>query len=217
MYLHDPKHLAINYLKLYGREQFRPEPGASSFLEIEPTQVIHVNQESDPCITEKDNLRNMWDCITDHVYQDINCSLPWSSKKVAPLCSSPEEYDTYHTRSMDILSFDTDQIERTIHCTPACNRIEYSSKLFSTIKDPILTDKMIINLYFAKDKFPVKEQYYIYDGAVFIADFGSYLGLLLGYSLLAFYDILRRLIKTIFENCNRRLSREEKKGICVQK
>ena len=210
MLLHDPNHRALNYLKLYGREQIRPELGAQSWLEIEPTEVIYVNQKSNPCIIEKDNLRNMWDCITDHVYKDINCSLPWSSKRVAPLCSSPEEYDTYHTRTMDILSFDADHIERAIHCTPACNRIEYSSKLFSTVKDPTLTDKMIIILYFAKDKFPVKEQYYIYDGANFIADFGGYLGLLLGYSLLAFYDTLVELIKTIYEKCNKRRQRKDK-------
>ena len=207
MYVHDPYHLAINYLKLYGREQIRPEPGARSVFEIEPTEVIHVNQEHYPCITGRDNLQNMWDCITDHVYQDINCSLPWSSKKVAPQCSTPVEYDTYHTRTVDIWSFDTDHIEREIHCSPACHRIEYSSKLFSSHQDPTLTDKMIIQLYFAKDKFAVKEQYFIYDGAVFIADFGSYLGLLLGYSLLAFCDTLRHLVKTIFGKCNKRLPR----------
>ena len=212
IYLHDPKHLTLNIVKLYGKDKIKPEPGRSTTYETEPTEVYHINKENDPCIPEKENVENMWDCITDHIYQDMNCSLPWSYKKTAPLCSSPGEYDTYHTRTTTALNFDTGDIEKAIHCIPACKRIEYSTKLERVLKEEhrITDDKLEIQIYFNRDKFPVKEQYYIYDGANFIADFGGYLGLLLGYSLLAFYDTLVELIKTIYEKCNKRRQRKDK-------
>ena len=42
--------------------------------------------------------------------------------------------------------------------------------------------------YYASNKIRVKEEYYTYDSSNLIADFGGYLGLLLGYSILGFYD-----------------------------
>ena len=42
-----------------------------------------------------------------------------------------------------------------------------------------------------------------------IADFGGYLGLLLGYSLLGFYDTLMDLCEKLFEKCNRRENGKE--------
>ena len=206
IYLHDLNHLTMNIVKLYGKDKIKPEPGASTTFETEPTEVYHINQESDSCIPEKENVENMWDCITDHIYQDMNCSLPWLSKNAGPLCSSRGEYDTYHTRTITALNFDTGDIEKSLHCIPACKRIEYSTKFESSFKgEPsIADDKLEIQIYFNRDQFPVKEQYYIYDGANFIADFGGYLGLLLGYSLLAFFDTLVDLINTIFKKCNER-------------
>ena len=89
--------------------------------------------------------------------------------------------------------------------------MEYSVKLFNTAPDPALVDEWGVSIFFAKDKFPVKEQFYIYDTPNLIADFGGYLGLLLGYSLLGFYDTLMDLCEKLFEKCNgrRQSGREE--------
>ena len=38
------------------------------------------------------------------------------------------------------------------------------------------------------------EEYYVYDFAMFFADFGGHVGLLLGYSLLTFYDQVKGII-----------------------
>ena len=52
--------------------------------------------------------------------------------------------------------------------------------------------------------YSIAPQFYIYDTPNLIADFGGYLGLLLGYSLLGFYDTLMDLCEKLFEKCNRR-------------
>ena len=53
---------------------------------------------------------------------------------------------------------------------------------------PPVGSYVVIGLYYVSNKVTVKEEYYTYDTANIIADFGGYLGLLLGYSILGFYD-----------------------------
>ena len=116
----------------------------------------------------------------------------------------PAEYDLYWAYSLASLEHNTDYIENVAKCMPGCKRVEYTAKLFNTAPEPALTDQWELSIFFAKDKFPVKEQFYIYDTPNLIADFGGYLGLLLGYSLLGFYDTLMDLCEKLFERCNRR-------------
>ena len=52
-------------------------------------------------------------------------------------------------------------------------------------------------LYYGTSRITVKEQYYTYGFDSFIADIGGYLGLLLGNSILGFYDG----ISGIYEKC----------------
>ena len=51
-------------------------------------------------------------------------------------------------------------------------------------KDKVL----ILKLYYARNRVTVRRQYYTYTLEHLIADLGGCLGLLLGYSLLGFYD-----------------------------
>ena len=51
-----------------------------------------------------------------------------------------------------------------------------------------------ITLFFRYTEY---EQYLTYDYRSFVADFGGYLGLLLGSSLLTFYDLFKRWATTI--------------------
>ena len=98
----------------------------------------------------------------------------------------------------------SEYIEQVAKCTPGCKRVEYLSKLVRTSKDPSMNDEWRLKIYFAKDMFPVKEQFYIYDNANLIADFGGYLGLLLGYSLLGFYDSLMDFFEYLFLKCQQK-------------
>ena len=176
----------------------------SSTYQIDPIEVHHISQDHEPCTSEEDKITNIWECLTDHIFSKINCTLPWvaeAKNKDAHLCSSPEEYDLYHDLTVGSLYTNSEYIENVAMCTPGCKRTEYSSKLQYTIKDPTLSDKWVLRIYFVRDKFPVKEQFYIYGTANLIADFGGYLGLLLGYSLLGFYDSLMDFFEYMYKKC----------------
>ena len=49
-----------------------------------------------------------------------------------------------------------------------------------------------------------RKQYLIYDENHFIADFGGYLGLLLGSSLLSVYDKIKRWLKSLIKLLSRK-------------
>ena len=47
----------------------------------------------------------------------------------------------------------------------------------------------------------VKRDVLIYDGFNFIADFGGYMGILLGLSILSIFDVISNWIQTDMNNC----------------
>ena len=65
-----------------------------------------------------------------------------------------------------------------------------------------------VQFFFSSNTFQKTSQYLAYDIQNLIAEFGGYLGLLLGYSLLDFYDITRVVMKSLW----RRKSKWEKKN-----
>ena len=194
---------------MYGQEIINGQSGMVSGTwsqyTIYPLEVNHINQEKEPCISESNKITNIWDCLTHHIYTRLNCTLPWVEKAQngnIHLCSSPEEYDLFQAIAIQSMNLDSEYIEKVAKCIPQCKRTEYSAKLrFSAAGDPSLAGKWLLRIYFGRDKFPVKEQFFIYGTANLIADFGGYLGLLLGYSLLGFYDTLVGFLVRVFKRC----------------
>ena len=193
---------------LYGKELINVQSytvsGTWTEYRVEPIEIQHINQDNAPCISDKTAVINMWDCIKEDMYSKLNCTLPWMAKAGdVNLCSSPQEYDIFFSEMDEGFSHNTEYLEKVAKCTPACKRVEYSAKLHNTWPVEALTDQWILAILFAKDMFPVEEHFYIYDAPNLIADFGGYLGLLLGYSLLGFYDTLMDLCEMIIEICNK--------------
>ena len=175
--------------------------GTLSQYHVDPIEVNYVDQENEPCISKEDNVKDLWPCITDHLYSKLNCTLPWVAEKEnksGNLCSLPEEHDLYHATIINGMHQNSEYIEKVAKCIPGCNRTEYSAKLAYNGHDPTISDKWKFTMNYVKDKFPVKEQFYIYGIENLIADFGGYLGLLLGYSLLGFYDNLVDFLEFLF-------------------
>ena len=217
--MHDRNHFTISSILLYGKEMIYGESslvsGTWAEYQVEPVEVNQVQQDDAPCEVESDNVKNMWDCLKAHNLKGMGCTLPWSSESNGPFCSSPQEYDSFHTGALAGLYQGTKYIYEVAKCTPGCKRVEYSAKLYKSVPRPDMQDRWKVAIYFAKDRFPVKEQFLIYDNATFLSDFGAYLGLLLGYSILTFYEMFFDLIEYIGRKCNKkeRESKRPKSGI----
>ena len=187
----------MSVLLLYGKEEIHVKSSTASgkllAYQVEPFEVNYVSRDQELCIAEDDLATNLWECITEHLHSKIGCILPWNLKKAnvtnGHLCSSEEDYLSYHKKTIGWMNTKSEFIENNLKCTPMCNRMAYSAKLVYTQKLRKV-DEFQLKIYYAHDKYPIKTQFYMYSTSNLIADFGGYLGLLLGYSLLGFYDTL---------------------------
>ena len=114
IFLHDPHHLTRSQLMLYGKDIIvtpcSTVTGSWTQYSVDLIEVIHVNQNNDPCTPEGGDVRNIWDCITNHMHSDMNCTLPWMPRKLGPMCSSPTDYDLYYDSIMGSIYHNTDHI-----------------------------------------------------------------------------------------------------------
>lgn len=169
--------------------------GSQYEYEISRIGLKMIDQKDEPCINDESNFDI---CVDGYISSQMNCNLPWNSKNNSPelpLCSNPEDYELFWNLSMTILKSSEGDISRLSDCKPSCNRKEFSSKQLA-VKKAGSTEGSPLNLQFhyASNHIAIKEQYYTYDFYNLIADFGGYLGLLLGYSILGFIDTLMVLL-----------------------
>ena len=225
-YIHYHNHFTSSQLKTYGSEvlkvNVKDKGSFRTSYEVEPTEVVFLDQEKDPCINAEDNERsdivNIWPCLEDYIASKLNCTLPWLSEK-PPLCTNHLGYLQYVEEFVKVMNFETDNFTQTANCIPSCKRVEYSLKHFSTLPDlephmyqylgvdnAFQNKPLQIDFFFGKDRFTKREQYYTYDFQNLTADFGGYLGLLLGYSLLGFYDAITGQLQKVLDKCNKRKS-----------
>ena len=189
--------------KAYGSELIRYTPVKNSRLlevyEITSDEVTYI-MDSENCIKCYSNNEVDFDqCFLDYISSQMNCTLPWTTSNASleiPPCMYPGENKQFMDMATLIYALDEEQIYKKTGCMPCCTRNEISAKLVDT--DIIgknhayyqegMGNNAIMMFYYANNKIRVKEEYYTYDISNLIADFGGYLGLLLGYSILGFYD-----------------------------
>ena len=169
--------------------------GSHYQYEISRIGLRLIDQRDEPCTDEEVHFDS---CIDDYISSQMNCKLPWKSRNISlelSLCSNPEQYELFWNLSMTLLKSSEGDISRLTDCKPSCNRKEFSSRLLA-VKKAGSDESSPLNLQFhyASNRMTIKEQYYTYDFYNLIADFGGYLGLLLGYSVLSFVDTLMILI-----------------------
>ena len=196
VWIHDRHHFVLCNARVYGSDiidiKFGMQWNPNHILyEVFPTETTFLDQESEPCLSEGEiAYKNMWQCLEDFRDSSLNCTLPWRSKNDSqelPLCSTPLEYDNY------IANFppnDPISIRDTTNCRPGCKRYAYSTKVYKQWVDNSQPGTLELKFFYHQYEVPVRKHVYAYDRSNLISDIGGYLGLLLGYSILAFYDML---------------------------
>ena len=147
-------------------------------------------------------------CFQRYLERKIGCKLPWmtplpSESNAMKLCQTKTDYDAFMRTFGGLVRLSENTISRLTGCLPACSRNEYTRRLVSNShearsKDDNGTDKTMTHVfYFPSGRYVEKRYYYTYNGNAFFADIGGYLGLLLGHSVLSFYDIAKRALKRL--------------------
>ena len=214
VFIHDHENLVAQSLsRIYGNDILSLDvhrlPGNSYQYEISPTETTYISQEDKPCIsaTEMDEER-VYHCLESYKYSLLNCTLPWRYKKsdgLLPLCSHPREYDIYTSlASFDREFKDPYTIENVAKCRPTCTRYAYTTKLFQQEKHDDLEheNSFLLRFYYNQWEVPIREHVYAYDWLNLVADFGGWLGILLGYSILGFYDTFEFIVVNLKQKLN---------------
>ena len=205
LWVHDRNHLVVSDAGIYGSEPIDVVYDMQSLqlrYAVTATETISINEKSDQCLTAKEIEEvNTQECLEIHIDSVLKCTLPWLSKKYPheekPLCSHAWEYDQYLANSLKY--FDPDSLRNTAKCNPGCKRYEYSTKLkrkgtLRNMEEEDTSQFVQFEFFYEQYEIQVREHVYAYDGLNLFSDFGGWLGLLLGYSILGFYDTLLSIL-----------------------
>ena len=94
-------------------------------------------------------------------------------------------------------------IVRNTSCPLNCQRPVFSANnvlTYTANSSGGIGEKLIASLYYASTSHDRTTEYYTYGVSSLVADFGGYLGLLMGHSLMSLYDLAKR---TWCRKCNR--------------
>ena len=120
------------------------------------------------------------DCINELYMKMMNCSFPWIENHSLPKCESKQDLATL----INLITSGNETVAseyKKMDCSvPNCVKIHWEA--FNSKNHD---EKFKIELYFETWDVSTISEYRLYGMTNFLSDFGGYLGLLLGYSLLS--------------------------------
>ena len=204
--IHDKGHHIHGALYKYGSAYTNVGPisgaggkkGLREVLEIRRKEVTYLNDERTPCQSNR-RSEEISTCIQHYIESTMGCQLPWqTNNNLIPKCIHSNQYEEFFKKYVLISNQKEASIAKITRCLPSCKRNEYEFKVVNSIKAPANSNgKRYFSgiFYYPSGEYQEKTYYYTYEFPDYIADIGGYLGLLLGYSILNFYDGLKYLIK----------------------
>ena len=80
-------------------------------------------------------------------------------------------------------------------CMAKCQRKEWTiSKIYDSNLEGENGSQNAVSIFYANGRYLEGKQYYTYDFNSYVSDFGGYLGLLLGYSIVSFFDMAQEIL-----------------------
>ena len=150
------------------------------------TEVENINKPDNPCTEVTDY--SFTACLYDYVQTVTNCTIDWSNGTTDPsLCPLDFNLQEYHNILYDLFQLRSlKKIIKTTGCLPKCKYTKYEYEEQANEKVNWKTEW--ISSFYIGTKYTSYEsvvEYYVFGAEDLLADFGSYLGLFLGWSLLS--------------------------------
>jgi len=174
--------------------------GYSDRLSVEETVALKTS--SYDCV--EDNSLNFTDCIDEFISDELGCSLPLSKLiNGQEICSGSETLEQYRRIYLALSSNETmDRIRAR-----GCFRTNcLTTKWTQSPGGSWTLNEGTLSVWFGLPSNVVtkrKQQILLANGATFLADCGSYLGLFLGASILSLSDIFIYLIRRVRRSLTR--------------
>ncbi len=164
--------------------------GKSKEIFLTATKTIAINVPNHPC--NEDNNHSVARCVDDYINSELlGCTLPWlanqSSSGPKRICNSIQDLTNY----LDSMIYLNTQEVYDIGCyTLNCETVQW--EMVKTVESYMKAEQSnmtALRLMFQNSQpVTVLKHSIVYGFSNFVADFGGYLGLLLGASLLSIYD-----------------------------
>ena len=104
-------------------------------------------------------------------------------------CPDPSGLSKWKAIWHKLVKMDEHELYEETGCMAKCKRKEWTmSKIFDN-KLERNNSKIFVSMFYANGRYREGKQYFTYDFNSYVSDFGGYLGLLLGYSMVSFFDM----------------------------
>ncbi len=154
-------------------------------------------------------------CLDKFMLQKVGCRLPWLRNNVSGHeqhreCDKPEDLDRYIQVQKTLSDLDTQKELEDFGCLMSNCIFDQWQPLYQETKTNKVAPgsnqaKFLLELS-KKDCLQTTKQILIYGFGNFVADFGGYLGLLLGASLLSIYDRIHDCVESFISRCKKNSS-----------
>uniref|UniRef100_T1ITH0 Reverse transcriptase domain-containing protein n=1 Tax=Strigamia maritima TaxID=126957 RepID=T1ITH0_STRMM len=148
-----------------------------------------LNREKQPCDTIKVVSECELKCIENALKNSTHCRLPFTSLFELPLCLNVAEAIDAYIKALK-LAYTFDYLAKC-NCSKICDEIVYTQAL--RIDRPE-TSGSYLTFIFDDNVIEEIEEYYCYTFIPFICDAGGNLGLFLGLSILAVFELGEKII-----------------------
>ena len=158
-------------------------PGKKNYIELHMSQIININSNESPCEEESIERKGYLEQLNEMYLKGMNCTLPWLKGK-SKICESQEDFEEFRLITSQLTWFSID---------PKCDRDLWKfTTLFTRHSKGSKEDinGTMVAITMPSNEFQISQQVRLYTMTNFIADFGGYLGLLLGASVMSFFDIV---------------------------
>ena len=205
--VHEKGHFVPNNPELYGGDfaYHRVGKGEFTLYGMEKTVSKHINVDGN--CEEDTGVRNdsLARCLYRYVGRRVGCQMPWVKDDMDQECISMEHYRKFLEHYGDLNQLDGDSMARKTECLPRCERSKFKLRpLANSGSDDHIFDSIPKELrafaaqfMYLNSRYTEEVFYYTYDFESLIADFGGYMGLLLGHSILTLYDHLIDLVRSV--------------------
>ena len=149
------------------------------------TETLSLKKQRYDCV--EDNSMHFKDCMDEFIGEQLNCNLPWAENPKIDYqeCQSQEHLKAYRNIS---LNMDSEEIKAKIEqkgCfVPNCKKTTWVKNQFNYKKQQGKEMRYFISIP-STMKILQRKEVKITDFNTFVADFGGYLGLFLGASVLS--------------------------------
>ena len=172
-------------------------------IDIKKAYIKRQNRPSDPCTNDIQNLDTAA-CISKFINKEIGCrskiqGYDGRNSTEGPFCQSASQLRAFANISGMLQYGTAASIYNMTGCLSACENSRFDLRVNQIVEknvQPHIKQNLIqIRLSVTDTSYAKEEEYIIYDSNSFIADFGGYMGLLLGSSILSLFDVLEDLAR----------------------